>query len=125
MTSSSGGHLSSSSSLTNMFDPHIYACQSLVSESINSNSAITDDAQKPQNIKAAVTPSGSPQKPSHKNVTSNTVILIQSTESETPKTNNRKKEIVFVQNTLAELPTSKVGTPDNTTNTQSTARNTT
>lgn len=66
------------SSLTNMFDPHIYACQSLISGS-NSNPTLANEAQ--QNNQ---TPTGSPQRTKqHSN--SNTVIPVQSTGPSTPQ----------------------------------------
>jgi hypothetical protein len=64
-----------------MFDPHIYACQSLtgVSNSNPSIQAIANDATQNQNQ----TPTSSPQK--NKHVNSNTVIPIQSTGGSTPQ----------------------------------------
>lgn len=63
-----------------MFDPHIYACQSLISGS-SSNPTIQSIANDTQ--QKAQTPNSSPQK--NKHVNSNTVIPIQSTGSSTPQ----------------------------------------
>lgn len=67
-----------SSSLTNMFDPHIYGCQTLITSASTSTiqsivSGTTDQQMKQFNQ----TPHSSPQK--NKHVLSNTVIPIQST----------------------------------------------
>lgn len=78
------------SSLTNMFDPHIYACQSFISgstsnPSIQSPSIASNDGQ----IKTQ-TPTSSPQK--HKHVNSNTVIPIQSPGNVTPTRKQSQQE---------------------------------
>lgn len=72
-----------------MFDPHIYACQSLVSGS-NSHPTIqsmTNESQQQKNQ----TPTGSPQKNKH-HVNSNTVIPIQTTGTLTPQRKQSQPE---------------------------------
>jgi hypothetical protein len=76
------------SSLTNMFDPHIYACQSLVGS--NSNPTIQSLAQGDAQQKNQQSPTGSPQK--NKHVNSNTVIPIQTTGTLTPQRKQSQQE---------------------------------
>jgi hypothetical protein len=75
------------SSLTNMFDPTIYACQSFISGSTSNpsiQSSITSETVKAQ------TPTSSPQK--NKHVNSNTVIPIQSPGNMTPQRKPSQQE---------------------------------
>lgn len=70
------------SSLTNMFDPHIYAYQPLITGSSSNQTGPAGDAQQ--------SPSSSPQKCKH--VNSNTVIPIQTTGGSTPQRKRSQPE---------------------------------
>lgn len=78
------------SSLTNMFDPTIYACQSFISGSTSNPSIQSSIAIDGQIVKAQ-TPTSSPQK--NKHVNSNTVIPIQSPGNITPQRKPSQQEM--------------------------------